>query len=205
MATLLKLVRSEARVRHFAKRTEDAYVRWIEQYVRFSKNESGQWIHPAQLGNRAVNAFLGHLAEDRLVAASTQNQALSAILFLYRDVLKKDVKFDAPRARRPSRVPVVLSREEVRRLLKAIPVGMKQEAAQLSVRVRVAFTGGLPVAGQGHRFRPITDHRPRRQGIQRPYGPDATVISHATSKSHSVDNSVAPGRFGGRCWVRVFA
>lgn len=131
MATLLKLVRSEARVRHFAKRTEDAYVRWIEQYVRFSKNESGQWIHPAQLGNRAVNAFLGHLAEDRLVAASTQNQALSAILFLYRDVLKKDVKFDAPRARRPSRVPVVLSREEVRRLLKAIPVGMKQEAAQL--------------------------------------------------------------------------
>lgn len=95
-------------------RTERIYIGWIRAYILFSGKR-----HPSLLGGREVEAFLSHLAVDRDVAASTQNQALSALLFLYREVLGMDLPWlvGIVRAKRPRRVPVVLAAEEVRRLL----------------------------------------------------------------------------------------
>ena len=95
-------------------------LRWIEQYIRFHKSEEG-FRHPALLGAAEVEGFLTHLAVERHVSASTQNQALSALLFLYRDVLRLQLsELDAVRARRSRRLPVVLSREEVALVLEAV-------------------------------------------------------------------------------------
>jgi hypothetical protein len=75
-------------------RTEEAYCQWIERFLRFHKEQSGQWRHPAEMGSDEINAFLTHLAVDSKVAASTQNQALSALLFLYTKVLKRIADWD---------------------------------------------------------------------------------------------------------------
>jgi site-specific recombinase XerD len=113
---LLDQVRHVARVKHLAYRTEQAYAYWIERFIRFHGIR-----HPNTMGTAEVEAFLTHLAVKGRVAASTQNQALGAILFLYRDVLKVDLgMLNAVRARRPKRVPLVLSRGEVARLLAAL-------------------------------------------------------------------------------------
>lgn len=117
---LLKKVRSATRVRHMSIRTEEAYVKWIVEYLRFHKLKRGNWVHPEKLGSQDVNEFLTSLAVERNVAASTQNQALSGILFLYRDVLETEITIDAIRAKKPQRLPVVLSVDEVRRVLEAI-------------------------------------------------------------------------------------
>lgn len=100
---LLEQVRQTLRVKHYAYRTEQCYLRWIEQYVRFCK-AAGGFRHPALLGAAEVEAFLTHLAVQRHVSASTQNQALGALLFLYRDVLRLQLtELDAVRARRSRR------------------------------------------------------------------------------------------------------
>ena len=111
------------RLRHMSIRTEDSYLRWIEQFLQFHKKARGYWVHPAEMGDEDVNRFLTSLAVERNVAASTQNQAFSALLYLYTQVLEKKIKIDAARARRPERVPVVLSTDEVRRLLAELPEG----------------------------------------------------------------------------------
>jgi len=116
-------VRTKMRLRHMSKRTEEAYVYWIIDFLKFHKNLNGHWQHPVLLGNDEVNLYLSFLAVDRLVSASTQNQALSALLFLYTRVLEKEVCFEAMRAKRPERIPVVLSVDEVCRLLNQIPAG----------------------------------------------------------------------------------
>jgi integron integrase len=117
---LLEQVRHTLRVKRFAYRTEQCYLRWIEQYIRFHKRPEG-FRHPKDLGAAEVEQFLTHLAVQRHVSASTQNQALAALLFLYQDVLQIDLgRFDAVRARRSRRLPVVLSRDEVRQLLEAL-------------------------------------------------------------------------------------
>ena len=92
---LLDCVRAEIRARHYSRRTEEAYVHWIPGYILFQAKR-----HPADLGAAHVTAFLTSLATERSVAASTQNQAFSALTFLYRDVLRQDfgVIEDAPRA-----------------------------------------------------------------------------------------------------------
>ena len=106
---LLEQVRNAARVKHYAIRTEDAYAYWIERYIRFHHIQ-----HPGNMGAAEVEAFLTDLAVTGKVAASTQNQALGALLFLYRDMLHRDIgNLNAVRARRPQRVPTVLSRGEV--------------------------------------------------------------------------------------------
>jgi integron integrase len=116
----LDQVRHCLRVRRYAWRTEECYVRWAERYVRFHKGPDG-FRHPATLGASEVEAFLTHLAVERHVSASTQNQALGALLFLYRDVLRLQLSgLDAARARRTRRLPVVLSRDEVAQLLDAL-------------------------------------------------------------------------------------
>lgn len=110
-------LRHMLRALHYSIRTEEAYVEWNERFVRFHGNRA-----PVQLGKREVEAFLTHLAVERKVSASTQNQALSAILFLYRYVLGRDLDWleDVVRAKRPQRLPVVLSRAEVGALLGAM-------------------------------------------------------------------------------------
>ena len=113
---LLDRVREALRVRHYSRRTEEAYVAWIRRYIFFHGKR-----HPAELSGPDVTRFLSALAVERHVAASTQNQALSALLFLYRDVLGVELPWpdDIVRAKRPERLPV-LSRDEVRALIQRL-------------------------------------------------------------------------------------
>jgi integron integrase len=110
---LLHLVRQAIRIRHYSPRTEQAYVHWIRRYIFFHKVR-----HPAEMGKPELNAFLSHLAVREHVSASTQTQALSALVFLYRNVLEREIGLleDVVRAKRPVRLPVVLTRDEARRL-----------------------------------------------------------------------------------------
>jgi integron integrase len=112
--SLLSQVRRAIRLRHYSRRTEDAYVAWIRRFIHFCGQR-----HPRELGPSDVTRFLSSLAVDRQVSASTQNQALSALLFLYRDVLEMSVGWLATlvRAKESPRVPVVLTKAEVRRVL----------------------------------------------------------------------------------------
>jgi len=107
-------VHEAIRVRHYSRRTEEAYVHWIKRLIYFHGKR-----HPETMGEAEVTAFLNHLAVERHVAAATQNQALSAILFLYREVLGRELPWldGVQRPTRPPRVPVVLTRAEVERLL----------------------------------------------------------------------------------------
>ncbi|MGH7457645.1 MAG: integron integrase [Longimicrobiaceae bacterium] len=102
------------RVRHYSIRTEEAYVRWIRRFVRFHGTR-----HPSGLGPLEIEAFLTHLATEERVAASTQNQALNALVFLYRNVLDRPFPGldKLVRAKKPKRLPVVLTREEVAHVL----------------------------------------------------------------------------------------
>ena len=101
---LLEQVRDRLRVKHYSMRTEDAYLHWIRRFIFFHGKR-----HAREMGGPQVEAFLSHLATDARVAASTQNQALSALLFLYREVLQADLPWldGVVRAKRPKRVPVV--------------------------------------------------------------------------------------------------
>ena len=110
-------MRTAIRVRHYSRFTEKAYVYWIRFYIRYHKLR-----HPAEMREPEVEAFLGFLAEKRNVSASTQNQALNALVFLYKAVLDQPLgEFSAPRAKRPRRLPVVLAREEILRILRHLP------------------------------------------------------------------------------------
>lgn len=105
------------RLHHYSYQTEKAYCQWIRRYILFHDKR-----HPRTLGSADVERYLTHLATERRVAASTQNQALSALLFLYQKVLDQDLPWlqDVVRAKRPVRVPVVLTRSEVGRVLSAM-------------------------------------------------------------------------------------
>ena len=124
---LLDQVRARARYRHFSVRTESAYVGWIKRFILFHDKR-----HPRDLGTRDVEAFLTHLAVTRKVSASTQNQALSGLLFLYREVLGQEVPWldGIVRANAPKRLPVILTRDDVARLLTQLQ-GTPQLMAQL--------------------------------------------------------------------------
>jgi len=112
--TLLGQLRSQIRVRHYSLRTEETYVHWTRRYLRFHGHR-----HPRELGPDEMKAFLSALADGRGVAASTQNQALSALLFLYKEVLGMELPWldGIKKAKRPRRLPVVLTREETHALL----------------------------------------------------------------------------------------
>ena len=103
----------ELQARHYAGRTVDTYEQWLRRFLRFHRPR-----HPREMGSAEVNAFLTHLAVDGQVSASTQNQALSALLFLYRELLERDLDLEGVvRARQKRRLPVVLTPAEVRALL----------------------------------------------------------------------------------------
>jgi site-specific recombinase XerD len=111
---LLDQVRQAVRLRHLSPRTEESYIAWIRRYIRFHALR-----HPRELGSADVTRFLASLAEAGRLSASSQTQALSALLFLYKEVLHRQLEsvVPIPRAKQPVRLPVVLDRDEVRLLL----------------------------------------------------------------------------------------
>ena len=123
---LLDQVRARIRVKHYSIRTEEAYVDWIKRYIKFHDKR-----HPRELSAAHVERFLSYLATERDVAASTQNQAKSALLFLYKEVLGVELPWldGVTQARVPKRLPVVLTRAEVARVLARIPAGVREERA----------------------------------------------------------------------------
>jgi integron integrase len=112
---LLDQLREALRSRHYSARTEQTYCLWVKRFIYFNKVR-----HPAEMGEPEINTFLTHLAVKEKVSASTQNQALSALLFLYRHVLGREVGDlgEVIRARKPKRLPVVMTREEVKTVLR---------------------------------------------------------------------------------------
>jgi len=175
---LLDRMRAVLRTRHYSIRTEDAYVQWVRRFILFHGKK-----HPSEMGSEEINEYLTHLAVERHVSASTQSQALAAILFLYRDVLGEEVPWltELVRAPRRERAPVVLTREEVRRLLGEMS-GTAQLVARLlygtgmrlleGLRLRVKDldfeTGEVVVrAGKGNKDRTTTLPRVLSVGLQR--------------------------------------
>ena len=117
MSELMSQMSAALRARHYSRRTEQAYCLWVRRFIRFHGVP-----HPADMAEPEINAFLTHLAVDEQVSASTQTQALCALLFLYRHVLGREVGQigDLVRARTPRRLPVVLTQEEVKAVLDAL-------------------------------------------------------------------------------------
>lgn len=111
---LLDRVREAIRARHYSPRTEDAYIAWIKRFIFFHNKR-----HPAEMAEPEINAFLTHLAVKEKVSASTQNQALSALLFLYRHIIGREVGDlgEVVRARKPKRIPAVMTRDETKAVL----------------------------------------------------------------------------------------
>lgn len=131
---LLNRTKATLRRKHYSIRTEKSYLRWIRQYLHFHNQR-----HPMEMGAGELEAFLNHLALDRRVAASTQNQALNAILFLYRQVLmdnQLDLTVNAVRAKKRKRVPTVLSKIEVAKLFSCLRGTSK-------LRARLLYGSGL--------------------------------------------------------------
>ena len=124
---LLDRVRQALRTRHYSPRTEDTYVGWIKRFILFHNKR-----HPEELGERDISAFLTHLAVEKQVSASTQNQALASILFLYKAVLEQELEWldGVVRAKRSQRLPTVLSRPEVAALFEHL-TGTHRLMAQL--------------------------------------------------------------------------
>lgn len=120
-AKLREQLHEVMRFKQFSFRTEGAYWNWIRQFLQFHR-VGGQWRHPRELGREEIERFLSHLAQTRNVAVATQNQALNALVFLYREVLHQPFD-DLGAVERPQRlpkVPVVLSRGEVKRLVEGM-------------------------------------------------------------------------------------
>jgi site-specific recombinase XerD len=110
---LIQRYREELQARHDAKCIVATYEKWLRRFLRFHGMR-----HPREMGSEEVNAFLTHLAVERQVSPSTQNQALSALLFLYRELLERDLDLEGMvRARTKRRLPVVMTVEEVRAVL----------------------------------------------------------------------------------------
>ena len=123
---LLDQLRGKTRLLHYSKRTEEAYVDWATKFILFHGKR-----HPREMGTAEIAAYLTHLAVERKLAASTQNQAFSAILFLYQQVLEIGLeRIEFLRAQRPERLPVVLAVEEVRALLDGM-TGIHRVLAEL--------------------------------------------------------------------------
>lgn len=132
---LLDQVKHRTRALHYSIRTEQAYSFWIADFIRHHS-----MTHPSEMGVKQVESFLTHLAVERKVAAATQNQALSAILFLYKEVLGEEIPWvqDVTRARQPKRLPVVFSRSEAQAVI-------AQMDGQVALMVRLLYGAGLRV------------------------------------------------------------
>jgi len=137
---LLDAMRAQIRYMHYSRRTEQAYVHWVRAYIRHHGLR-----HPAEMARAEVESFLSWLATERDVAPSTHNQALSALLFLYQHVLRITLPWmqDVGRPHRERRLPVVLSHDEVARVLGALPAGPHRLLAELLYGTGMRLTEGL--------------------------------------------------------------
>lgn len=132
-APLVNRVRDLIRLKHYSIRTEKSYLSWILRYIDFHNKRD-----PKEMATPEIEAFLSHLAVDLKVSASTQNQAFNALLFLYKGVLKKELddSIDAIRAKKPKRLPTVMTKEEALKVIGAIP-------ADHQLMVKLIYGGGL--------------------------------------------------------------
>ncbi len=130
---LLDRVRWHLRVKHYSIRTEESYVDWIRRFILFHGKR-----HPEQMGEEEIAEFLSHLANAREVSASTQNQAFSALLFLYQQILERKLEFIAgvERVTKPARLPVVLTKKEVGAVL-------NQMSGELRLMAELLYGSGL--------------------------------------------------------------
>ena len=155
-ARLLDQVREVIRFKHYSIRTEDAYVQWIKRFIFFHGKR-----HPREMGATEIEAFLTDLAVRGKVAASTQNQALNALVFLYQKVLHIELgEFSAERARRPDRLPVVLTKAETANLLAAMKPGTIGLMARLSSSAPVAIL--CDIRSPRAFWNPVTTSEPSR-------------------------------------------
>jgi integrase len=157
---LLDQVRDVIRRKHFSIRTEQSYVDWIRRFILFHNKR-----HPRDMAEAEVTQFLTHLARDGRVAASTQNQALSALLFLYKQVLKQEIGWleGVERAKRPARLPVVLTRDEVHKIFAHLH-GTPRLMAGLLYGSGLRLMECVRLRVKDRRFRICTYHRAQRQG-----------------------------------------
>jgi len=171
---LLDQVRDAIRLRHYSLRTEASYLQWIKRFILFHNKR-----HPREMGEKEITAFLTHLAVDKNVAASTQNQALSAILFLYKEVLEVELHWldNVVRAKRSTRVPEVLSPDQVRRLLKQLD-GVNQLVARLlyGTGMRIMEALRLRVQDIDFNYRQITVRNGKGNKDRVTVLPDSLVV-----------------------------
>jgi integrase len=148
---LLDQVRDVLRRKHFSLRTGQAYLGWIRRFILFHRKR-----HPREMAEREVTEFLTHLAREGRVAASTQNQALSALLFLYKEVLQQEIGWleEVERAKKPLHLPVVLTREEVHRILARLH-GTPRLMAGLLYGSGLRLMEVCPPAGATERLRAV--------------------------------------------------
>jgi integron integrase len=149
---LLDQVRAKLRTLHYSIRTEESYVDWIKRFILFHGKR-----HPRDMGREEIGSFLTHLAVERKVAANTQNQALAALLFLYKQVLEQEVPWigDVVRAKKPKRLPVVLTPDEVQRVIERLDDSMR-------LMVRLLYGTGMRLM-EGVRLRVQDIDLQRRQ------------------------------------------
>jgi len=185
-ARLIDVVRDRIRARHFSYRTEQAYIGWIRRYIRFHRGR-----HPRDMSGPEVQSFLSHLAIERKVSASTQNQALAALLFLYRHVIETQLPWldDVVRAKRPERVPVVLSRNEVRAVLAHLH-GVYSLAARLlyGSGLRVTECARLRVKDIDFDYRQITVRDGKGKKDRQTVLPDSLVspLREQLERAHAI-------------------
>lgn len=182
---LLDQVISAIQVRHYSIRTEQAYVRWIKNYIYFHNKQ-----HPKDMGDEEITAYLSHLASVKNVSASTQNQALNALVFLYRKVLEIEVGCfkDLVRAKTPKRIPVVLSHDEAIDVLSHID-GMKWLMASLlyGSGLRLMECVRLRIKDIDYKFKQITVRDGKGKKDRVTLLPDSLIeplkeaIDHATN------------------------
>ena len=156
---LVNRVRDLIRLKHYSIRTEKSYLSWILRYIDFHNKRD-----PKEMANPEIEAFLSHLAVDLRVSASTQNQAFNALLFLYKEILKKELdnSIDAIRAKKPKRLPTVMTKEETLKVIGAIPA-----AGQGTDRPQLGRLDGVP-AGEALGIPPGVDGVLRAFGMVQP-------------------------------------
>jgi len=160
---LLDQVRDAIRLKHYSRRTEESYVGWVKRFILYHGKR-----HPNDMGRPEIEAFLTCLATQERVAASTQNQALAALLFLYRNVLHRDdpALFDSlnmARAEKPAHLPTVLTKEEVTRIIQFVP-------DEYQLMARLLYGSGLRLM-ECVRLRVMAVRLPIQKPFQRPAKP----------------------------------
>ena len=191
---LLDRVRDTIQRRHYSRRTEETYVHWIRRFIHYCGKR-----HPLLLGPEEVTAFLNHLARERNVAAATQNQALSALVFLYKEVLAQPLPWldGLDRAKRPARLPTVLTVEEVTRLLACLD-GMRWLMASLlygaGLRLRECLTLRVKDVDFGYRQIVVRDAKGAKDRVTMLPGPVIEPLrSHLGRVERLHERDVADG------------